>query len=49
MLPPKILNQLPHLPDLIWVETNRGFVKNEKVRFRYKSVRQTDTLTIAFG
>src|SRR4029077_11392863 len=48
VLPAKILNQLAHLPDLIRVETNGGLVENEKVRFREKSVRQTDALAIAF-
>jgi hypothetical protein len=35
VLSAQILNQLPHQPDLIWVETNRGLVENEKVGFRY--------------
>src|SRR5882757_2771589 len=35
VLPAEILNQLPYLPDLIWVETNRGLIENEKVGFRY--------------
>src|SRR5262249_53942107 len=34
VLPAQILNQLPHLSDLIWIETKRGLVENEKVGFR---------------
>jgi hypothetical protein len=34
VLPAQILNQLPHLPDLIRVEANGGLVENEKVGFR---------------
>ena len=46
---PQILNQLAHLPDLIWIEADRRFVQNEKIGLVQKRIGQTDALAVAFG
>ena len=45
----QIFDQFAHLPDLIWIETDRRLVENEKIRFVQQRVRQANPLTITFG
>ncbi len=44
----QVLDELAHLPNLIWIQTDSRLVENKKVRFRQQRVRQPDPLAIAF-
>ena len=48
MLFPEAADQIAHLDDLLWVQTNCGFVQNDDLRVSQQRLRQTDALLIAF-
>ena len=49
MLLAQVFDQFTHLADLIWVETNRRLIENEKVGLVQKGIGQTDALAVTLG
>src|SRR2546421_12706898 len=48
MLLAEILDQLAHLSDLVWIETDRRLVENEKLGLIQERIRESDALSITF-
>src|SRR4029079_2504924 len=49
MLVTQVLDQLPHLSDLVWIEADCRLIQNQQVRFSDQRVRESDPLSISLG
>ena len=45
---PRFLNQLAHLPNLVWIKTDGRLIENEQIGLVQKRIGQTDPLAITF-